>query len=461
MVEVPDGREGMSRTGKPGRDDLCPCGSERRYRYCCQKVEDARKVAQAAYNRALKKLLEFTFSPALGSRRAEALFQLEGGSGTVEIEEWEQPTALAFLAHGFRGRDGNTVLDHFMKKHRHALSRDETDALMDLGASWPSLFEGEKVHPEEGIDLHDVVLDERFFVHDVASTRQVKRWDLLFGWVFRRQNEIQMVGASYLVPRDLAAPVLDSIFAAMKEHRAHDPKVSDRTALAAVAWAANVALRKAYREAPATPKMMNTAGEEVLFCEARYEIDDPRSVRKALAEVKHLMPDGGDFVWLDSKKVRKGNQPNLLRGVIRIGEHEIVLETNSRERLQEGKKLLEGALGSLILRMPTESLQHLRVALAEAEERSVSSKDPPPPGTAAVIEKLLQKHYEDWIDHPLPVFNGKTPREMARSVDGRKTVEALLKDMENRALWSHGEVSADFDKIRRELKIPVRPRSRR
>jgi hypothetical protein len=62
-----------------------------------------------------------------------------------------------------------------------------------------------------------------------------------------------------------------------------------------------------------------------------------------------------------------------------------------------------------------------------------------------------RRHYADWLDHPLPALAGKTPREAARTAQGRSAVDVLLKDMENHEQRSTRDAAFDFSTQRREL----------
>jgi hypothetical protein len=48
---------------------------------------------------------------------------------------------------------------------------------------------------------------------------------------------------------------------------------------------------------------------------------------------------------------------------------------------------------------------------------------------------------------------GKTPREAARTAQGRSAVDVLLKDMENHEQRSARGVAFDFSELRRELRL--------
>ncbi|NGX60606.1 MAG: hypothetical protein K940chlam9_00069 [Chlamydiae bacterium] len=45
-----------------------------------------------------------------------------------------------------------------------------------------------------------------------------------------------------------------------------------------------------------------------------------------------------------------------------------------------------------------------------------------------MIKESLKKYYEDWLDMPIQVLDGKTPREGAKTAEGREILELLLLD---------------------------------
>lgn len=72
------------------------------------------------------------------------------------------------------------------------------------------------------------------------------------------------------------------------------------------------------------------------------------------------------------------------------------------------------------------------------------------------IEQMLQQHWEDWVDHKIPLLGNKTPRQVIKTKDGRESVEALLKDAEK--LSANDPIRSRFEKelindVRRRLKL--------
>jgi len=48
------------------------------------------------------------------------------------------------------------------------------------------------------------------------------------------------------------------------------------------------------------------------------------------------------------------------------------------------------------------------------------------------VEQMLDAHWRNWVDTPLPALGDQTPREAVQDADGRAMVMALLDDMERR-----------------------------
>ncbi|MDN5924659.1 MAG: MbcA/ParS/Xre antitoxin family protein, partial [Xanthomonadales bacterium] len=46
----------------------------------------------------------------------------------------------------------------------------------------------------------------------------------------------------------------------------------------------------------------------------------------------------------------------------------------------------------------------------------------------------LRTHYSRWVDDPLPALDGRTPRQVATTPEGREQVEALVQGAERHDL---------------------------
>ncbi|HID22435.1 MAG TPA: DUF2384 domain-containing protein, partial [Planctomycetaceae bacterium] len=67
------------------------------------------------------------------------------------------------------------------------------------------------------------------------------------------------------------------------------------------------------------------------------------------------------------------------------------------------------------------------------------------------MREFKEQYYARWLDLPVPALDGMTPRDAARTKQGRRQVDVLLKEMENRECRLPKEERFDFSGIRREL----------
>jgi hypothetical protein len=76
-----------------------------------------------------------------------------------------------------------------------------------------------------------------------------------------------------------------------------------------------------------------------------------------------------------------------------------------------------------------------------------------PPEAQAYLLEAIRRHYEDWVDHPLPALDGKTSREAAKDPRSRQRLIDLLREMEYMdKRGSHpGYEPYDWNKMRRRL----------
>jgi hypothetical protein len=86
----------------------------------------------------------------------------------------------------------------------------------------------------------------------------------------------------------------------------------------------------------------------------------------------------------------------------------------------------------------TESIEELLLAErrsrpetpAEARQRAETERLNALPEVQAYLRELGVRHWESWLDAPLPALRGETPRQAAATPAGRERLEALLVQFE-------------------------------
>ncbi len=173
------------------------------------------------------------------------------------------------------------------------------------------------------------------------------------------------------------------------------------------------------------PRMQNTEGQELEFHRGSFRVEDESVLRAALAgrpDVEAASGDG-EFRWL----VTEGRGVGLgrtTRGRLEVLPGCLVLETNSKTRFETARGWLEQIPGVRFESLTVRSLDDLFEKGPPADDRRGAGPSvPPTPEFEAAMNAMLRDSYLKWVDEPLPMFGGRTPREMCRTAAGRRRVK--------------------------------------
>ena len=178
------------------------------------------------------------------------------------------------------------------------------------------------------------------------------------------------------------------------------------------------------------PHLCNTDKEDLLWHTASFSVADLAVVRQALLQRKDLDHDevNDEFVWL--KKTGEGAK--MLGGPVTLGRiefvgDELVLTVNSSERFARARKWLEALPGVVFHKVTTRGMD-------EAEEdRPMDERIAKPepveitPGMASALQEMFEKRYMEWLDMPLPVLGGRTPRQTCKTAAGRQQITMMIR----------------------------------
>ena len=294
---------------------------------------------------------------------------------------------------------------------------------------------------------------EKHFAYEKTATHSLKHFDVALSWMFAIRGRLELTGANALVPRTH----LETVLGAMKKEFSRLRKSSqapDQVLLRQAFPAAHKALHKAVNEWR-PPRMVTTDGEEMIFCEAIFDTSNADAARAKLSAHPDLEQDEDRWVWLDrTGRAQLGEGP-LLLGTVRLGEGQLVLETNSRERLERGKVTLQAHLEGLVTHR-LDAVKDVEAAMRQTGGPSAaqSTEQVPPEIQAQVLGPFLQKRLESWIDESIPALGGKTPREAVKTSTGRKRVQNMLKDQRNLMQRQPGGDQVDFSGVYEALGLP-------
>ncbi|MBU2500424.1 SEC-C domain-containing protein [bacterium] len=450
-------------TPKLGRNDPCHCGSGRKYKNCQLREDEEAARAQpeeppetetetSLLISFFHEVLEFALERFRWDWR---LHRLDFDDAEDQIE-----LALPWSVYGFE-IEGKTALSWFLEEHLDDLSPEERDLAAAQQEAWLSVWEVTEVTPGEGMVLRDHLSGEVRQVRERTASRSLIRYDSLLGRVIAFEGGYVLDGMHTrpLKPHDAAEVVR---LARGRLRRKRDVPV-DRLrngkfgAYLIRKWDERV--EEAVLRASRPLNVTNTDGDPLLLTRDSFTIrhgagDEIIRRLKGIEGMTLRDPREDPPVFTLSRPGR-GIHPdstNTMLGLARFEEGALILETNSVERADGLRTKVEAACGDAITHRLREHFDPASPAARAAAVRTGSLDRPENPEELRRAKaEVKARYYADWLDQSIPALDGLTPREAAKTAQGRRELDTLLKSMENMEIQGEGDDAFDFSVLRRDL----------
>ncbi|MDE0052510.1 MAG: hypothetical protein OXO52_22230 [Rhodospirillales bacterium] len=394
-----------------------------------------------------------------------------------------------FTAHFGEDADEN-MIDEYLQRRGWRETAAARLYLAGLRDSAVSLYEVVGIDPGRSLTVCDLLRGgESVRVEEKLGSRGAARWDRLAARIVEVKGRRYFTGAMLQFDHALSEELIsrfdelvkDAGSALRDEARRLGVKPPPRAFLRETAvrdlmgaetfseyWLGDIVLRAGVP----LPELRNTDDEPMVFCEVRFPLAGDRAeIAAALDRINAFEKDGeGRWRWLApgapperaARLSGRGIDPALAEfvtslGVVELGMEALILSVNSTERAERGREMLDSRLGRLV-GPPLVSHQDPETALEEhagavPEEPVALSGD-----ALAAMRSMLDEHYRRSLDEPIPMLDGRTPREAAATRKGRKRAIDWLKQLENaehRRALQLGLEPCDTSWIWRELKLPA------
>ncbi len=394
------------------------------------------------------------------------------------VELGHASTLHAFLEETFLASEfgpGNVnVIDDYLRRRGWQETPRAREYLQGMRSHAMSLHEVHDVAPGEWIELKDLYRGgPPRRIAEASASLGLQRWDRLVARIVIARGEEMLTGAALPLTRE-SAEVLEGILGRCRDKgrraaealaRKHgvDLEVAgdvDETLLRIgdpvflQVWLKGLLdLGRRPR-----PELANTDGEALLFSTTRLPVasaDETELVRRldALRGWERKPDDPPAWTWQPG-----GGTPQTIHASARLADGALVVETNSRERMERCLAALRTALGPLVGEALTshEDPEHL---LRDGAPRGASEASGEPladPEIEAVLYRVKDAHYHRVLDEPVPMLGDKTPRACARTKAGRARLVRWLKEIENGELHqaaTSGQAPYDIGWMWQELGV--------
>ncbi|AUX31969.1 uncharacterized protein SOCE836_041050 [Sorangium cellulosum] len=426
---------------KVGRNEPCPCGSGRKYKKCCLTRGSGSGAPYTAADRhaALQKLLHSIHPDDLDGAR-----EMFWGKHFPLRARWTDAALLEMVEVAFQfwllfdeRSAGLTLAEDVLEGDRDPFDFPNLPALRDgerrylemARRSSMRLYEVIGVAPGASITLRDLLQGGEVRVRERAGSRCVHTWDLVAARVVQK-------GAS-------GEPEIDGgIFPI--QPRLRDPLVKHLARLSAELREALVPVFVDAWIGPGLPALVNYDGDPLISTQVHFDVLDEGKLVVALDRARSVTRGGEELVW---SWVGSGAQrrETVSRAFLRIERGRLEVQTNSRERGEAAKALVERLAGASVKYRVTERQDLEQAMLAQTRDGGGEIAAVPPDELRQAAVQLLQQHYEAWLDEPVPALDGATPRAAAAVDALRPRVAELIEGLERLYERALAEGSAAFD----------------
>ena len=366
-------------------------------------------------------------SQRMRSSRAIKRYFDDDDIGHFFKEHEKRGVAMAFSAWGMLDyRPNKTSQTQAEKTLAEGLPKAETMLLRARMESHPTIYRVAGHNPKAGtVDLEDVLIGESVTVWDQLLSENINNNVFLVSRVFPagRFHFIEIAGPPLGPHMGMEAVefLRDRGMEFTREGLKHDAHKFGWLWGWIDQWQANWQ----------PPRLCNTDGDDILLHTASFAIADPAVARHALLQRKDIdhYEQSDEFVWSKAG----GEGAKMLGGPVTLGRiefvgDELVLTANSAKRFETARAWLTELPGVTFRNVTTQRVEPgkdrpLDERISKSKPVEITSE------MAMGLQAMIDKRYMEWIDTPLPILDGKTPRQACRTPAQREQVTMLIRTM--------------------------------
>lgn len=420
-----------------GRNDLCPCGSRKKYKKCCLAKDELLKSRRRDEERAVQTALSwleqnypeevgsavhFDFMDEPDEDRLEAFDALSSQLNqaiSVNIGEWLLTDAELDI-------DGKIIkaIELILGKGGPLLSAHCRSWLQELGKCSLSLYEVREVIKNNGLILTDMVNPDHppVKIREKAATGFLVPWNTFGARLVWQDDSFVMSGAVYPMERKTALDCLAEI-KSETEHENGDSTLARNITTTTIIdyWLDSIL------ETKPRPELVDAStGEKILLTTDHYKVANWPELER-IFDIQDDVDGERNNGWTRFVELEDGRCRSLTSLMPKEPD---TLEVFCRtpKLADEARAWLENIAGSVIT-YKIRDIVDPRSEKARDAAKPLPESDIPKDVQRQIIHQHLAKHYETWLNIPLPALEGKSPLEAIKIKRLRPSVIELLKSI--------------------------------
>jgi len=480
---------------KLGRNDLCPCGSGKKYKRCCLRgeqpdasIEDTpwrrQHEASQRLNSELMRFAKSRFADALPQAWED--FNRESFPEPLDKFPNEEQIFMPYLLFDWdperpvrtrrKRRYPGVVARAFLEERGKRLGNLDL-AILCLSIVTPiSFYEVLRCEPGAGMTVRDVLIGGETEVEEHSGSRLMHAGDILYGQLCRLPDVTVLSRLAPTPLRPSRKAELVRLRAWMRDKVAKRGRELAEEDLIRYEERIRTEYLNARDAAHAAPVLCNTDGELLLLHTLRFRIGSAQvafdaltplawgQTREELLTEAEIDADGAmrsaAIDWRKPGNAMHKSWDNTILGHLKIEGNSLTAEVNSVNRAQKIRQEIEKRMRGMAVHRSTTTLSQqemLRKARSQPADRRDRDDEmqrwSAGPEAQQIVNEMLAAQAVEWVDTKIPVLGGRTPHEAVANSDGREIVESLLLEWERRNQDSGDPTLQSFDvgEVRKRL----------
>lgn len=333
------------------------------------------------------------------------------------------------------GPAGSCAIDAYLRRRGWQETPRAREYLQAIGTSSPTLYEVQAVSPGKWVDVHDRIAKDpqSVRVDEQSGSRSLQRYDCFIGRVVKARGETMLTAGVLTLTRAMA----DRVDAALRRNESHGDATTEAVCIRE--WLRGL-LDAAERP---MPTLQTTDGDPLLISRTRLPL---AGTADAATEVERRLDAAANSGWQRDEADslawtwlrERAGAPSTVLAQVKLETDVLVLETLSHKRTEAALAALQSILGKLVARGLTVHEDPFQALVQGKPSECTSNPPAPSPDDAAAMASAVAQfklqHYRRTLDENVPMLGDRTPRQCARTKQGRKQLVRWLKDLENSEL---------------------------
>lgn len=444
-------------TSKVGRNDPCPCGSGKKFKKCCQALEDAVAGRRRDEDHAVRAALDWLmarYPDQAGGALADGFFGapdddaefLPQYQGMIQVNsaEWLLTEARLEI-----GDEAIASRDLYLGPGGPLLTAHGRSWLEEIGKRRLSLYEVRQVRAGEGVSVADQLHPEQpeLWVRERSGSRSIMQWDILGGRLARQDDQWVFTGAMYPFAREDGLFLRDEILREMEGVDRQSDLAREVVAVHIIdSWLSSLSGGRPL------PTLVDASTQDTIrLTTDHYRVSNWDTLESVLAGQADVEGDRASG-WI--RFVEMGGEMRRSRARLTAkGADALEVSCRTLELANETRKWLE-RLARTALRFRVREVVDPRSPKVLVSAANSRGRKAPAQVPEEVLREFMTNLYGNWADTPIPALGDKTPRQAVGNERGCRAVIDLLRSYEHaelRRVRDQGGEPFDFGFLWKQL----------